>query len=219
MKKYFAFTLAESLIVLGIVAVLASLSIIATTKTKPDENIIMCRRAYSSTLSAVQNLMNDEELYPYANAPVSSSTLGSVYPNKKGFKGYATNTSSNNFALNFMKELNPIVSDNDSSASGDYGYKFTTSDGIYWEVADSMGSREYANVYVQVNGKDKSACIYNASKCPRPTAFIFRVNRYGDVTPVTSKSNANSRDFMAITYIRYPKITKQTQIKKVVGED
>jgi len=61
-----AFTMAEAMIVLGIVAVLAALSIVAVTNSKPDENIIMFRKAYSTTLQTVQSLMNDKDLYPDA---------------------------------------------------------------------------------------------------------------------------------------------------------
>lgn len=73
-KKNLAFTMSEALIVLGIVAVLATLSVIAITNAKPDENIIMYRRAYSNTLKVVQNLMADAQLYPNATTIAGNLT-------------------------------------------------------------------------------------------------------------------------------------------------
>ena len=212
MNKNFAFTLAEALIVLTIVAVLASLSVIATSKAKPDEHIIMFRRAYSTTLKVVQNLINDTTLYPNADKPVTTSPLGSVGSNKNGFKGN-TDSDTNNFAVNFKNSLNPI-SYNDGS-SGTYHSAFVTSDGIYWNISDFMHSDGYAMITVYLSGNSNKGCVYNSSSCPMPTKFIFKVSNLGQVTPVLSTASNAGPDLMAITYIRYNKANKQSQIAKV----
>lgn len=80
MKKRIAFTMSEAMIVLGIVAVLATLSVIAVNSAKPDENIIMFRRAYGTTLKVVQNLMSDSQLYPNATVVAYSDDDSNLNP-------------------------------------------------------------------------------------------------------------------------------------------
>ncbi len=64
MKKN-AFTMSEALIVLGIVAVLAALSVIALKNSKPDVDMVLYRHSYSKVRKVVSELLNDTELYPF----------------------------------------------------------------------------------------------------------------------------------------------------------
>lgn len=80
MRKRIAFTMSEAMIVLGIVAVLATLSVIAVNSAKPDENIIMFRRAYGTTLKVVQNLMSDSQLYPNATVVAYNDVDSNLNP-------------------------------------------------------------------------------------------------------------------------------------------
>jgi len=60
-----AFTMSEALIVLGIVAVLAALSVIALKNSKPDVDMVLYRHSYSKVRKVVSELLNDTELYPF----------------------------------------------------------------------------------------------------------------------------------------------------------
>ena len=225
-KNNTAFTLSEAMIVLGIVSVLAGLSIVAITNSKPDENIILFRRAYSTTAKVVQELLNDRELYPDSEAYKNISELGSV-DNKKGFEDrtisdevktkypYLEDVSERRkFAAIFAHKVNAITSEE----SGNYSVNFTTADGIYWTVSNCfyngcqhMGhassvptDRRYGTVYIYLNGEntDKS-CEYNSETCPYPTKFELNISSQGVITP---------QDPMACSYLRYPKATKNSQI-------
>ncbi len=212
MRKYFAFTLAEALIVLSIVAVLASISVVATNKSKPDEHIIMFRKAYATTVKTVQSLMNDTTLYPYADDPINSSALGSTGSNKKGLKGNGTNTASNNFAVNFLSKINATsVGD----TMGDYARNFYTPDGMYWVVEDYMHSNGYANIYIKTDAKG-GGC-YFSDRCPVPTKFRLEVSYNGTVTPRSTVKNC--KDYMAVAYLRYSKLNKQSQFANVSTGD
>ena len=57
----YAFTLAEALIVLGIVAILATLSTLAVTNVKPDEDVIMFRKAYRTISSAIEQIKKNNQ--------------------------------------------------------------------------------------------------------------------------------------------------------------
>ncbi len=209
MDKKIAFTLAEALIVLSIVAILASLSIVATTKSKPDEHIIMFRRAYSTTAKTVQSLLNDSSLYPDANGAENTSQLGSVSFNKRGLRGNGGDRSTNNFAFNFMSRLNTIDGSSSMSCTGSRPAtsSFSTADGIYWSITDNIQSSGYAYIDVQLNGQGKG-CAFDISTCPMPTNFTFKVGKLGNIEPVIGHSDAF--DYMAIAYLRYPKLTKQS---------
>lgn len=60
-----AFTMSEALIVLGIVAVLAALSVIALKNSKPDADMVLYRHSYGKVRKVVSELLNDTELYPF----------------------------------------------------------------------------------------------------------------------------------------------------------
>lgn len=62
MKK--AFTVAEGLVTLVIVGVLASVMISSVVKEKPDKNKIMIRNAYAQLTGVVNELVADSVLYP-----------------------------------------------------------------------------------------------------------------------------------------------------------
>ncbi len=156
MIKNKAFTMSEALIVLGIVAVLAALSVVAITNSKPDENITLFRRAYSTTAKIVQDMMNDRELYPNADEEAknidtdSDSVLGSVGLSK-GFMDFSIteemkqkhpylDTTGRKFAIAFAYKSNAVeISDIDNSTKA-----FTTPDGIYWTVKDCFITGGYA---------------------------------------------------------------------------
>ncbi len=92
-----AFTMSEALIVLGIVAVLATLSVLAVQNAKPDPDIVMFRKAYKTLHDIVQNLYYDKELYPNATDTLEVST-----------KGFVDNVYKGKFAEAFLARLNPV---------------------------------------------------------------------------------------------------------------
>lgn len=59
-----AFTLVETLIMVGIVGIIAIISIVSLKNMRPDKDAVMLRKAYSETAKAVNTLINDDYLYP-----------------------------------------------------------------------------------------------------------------------------------------------------------
>ena len=96
-----AFTMSEALIVLGIIAVIATLSVLAVQNAKPDPEIVMFKKAYKTTQDIIQNMYYDKELYPNATDPME------VAYNSDGTKILAKlNAESDSpFAFNLMKTL------------------------------------------------------------------------------------------------------------------
>lgn len=220
MKFNQAFTMAEALIVLSVVGVLAALSVVAVNNSKPDENIIMFRRGYATTAKAVQNLLNDTTLYPNANSTVTASKLGSSADNKKGLTD-TSGENGNNFAYNFALLINPITALTGTNCN-DTGNtlstktcKFTTADGIYWEVnSDMTSANPYATVLMKLYGEQGGSCTYDPTSCPKPTAFELRIDKLGNIKPVYKRNGRYKFDPVAATYLYYSKINKHSKIPR-----
>ncbi len=78
MKK--AFTVAEGLVTLVIMGVLASVMVSTVLKEKPDKNKIMIRNAYAELTGVVSQLVADSTLYPdFAEFGLGDNTRVSVW--------------------------------------------------------------------------------------------------------------------------------------------
>lgn len=218
MQSKNAFTMAEALIVLSVVGILAALSVVAVNNSKPDENIIMFRKGYATTAKAVQNLLNDTALYPNANSSETLSRLGNSIENKKGLTD-TSGTYKNNFAYNFALLVNPVTAlsgtncTNTTNVESTKTCKFTTADGIYWEVDSTMsGTSPNAYVTMHLYGQNGASCSYNANSCPRPTKFKLKIDKMGSIKPVLD--NGKTFDPVAATYLYYSKINKHSKIPR-----
>ena len=96
-----AFTMSEALIVLGIIAVIATLSVLAVQNAKPDPEIVMFKKAYKTTQDIMQNMYYDKELYPNATDPmeVAYNSDGTI------FLAQLNAESNSPFAFNLMRTL------------------------------------------------------------------------------------------------------------------
>ena len=65
MKRFKSgFTMAETIVTLGIVGVLAVISLTAIHNAKPNEEAVLLRKAYYELNRVVKELVNDDDLYP-----------------------------------------------------------------------------------------------------------------------------------------------------------
>jgi len=231
-----AFTMSEALIVLSVVSVLAALSVTAVSNAKPDESIIMFRKAYSMTTRIVNEMLNDKELYPYANEPDDEeSALGSAY-NMLGL-GDSTVTATmktnhpyltcsvddcdyyTKFADIFVHKANPLTVEQVQTSSGHGSMlssstcnNMTTPDGMFWSIC-SRARNLHVWITISVYTKGENAgCFYNATNCKVPTNFKFQLLHTSLTTPAPFDGSIEISDPMACSYLRYPKITKANKI-------
>ncbi len=225
-----AFTLAEGLMVLSIVSVLAAVSVTAVSNAKPDESIIMFRRGYKMMSTIINDMLNDRELYPYALerytgvAIPTDSLLGST----NAIKGFGDNS-----ITETMKANNPYLNCAVNSCDADFKFadifihkanpvsfndvlplqpnktkkEMVTPDGMYWYIySDSSmaiaGALGPMTITLYTNGKGKG-CTYHATNCKYPTNFIFNIQSDGKI---------ETTDPMACSYLRYTKVTKASKI-------
>lgn len=148
-----AFTLAETLIVLSIIGILATVSLGVWSKMIPDKEKIMFKKAYQTVEKTAGELVNDENLYPYAlNAIGFRNKENVTWPGENETFGGETK-----FCKLFERKLNVIVASRANECS-----TFTTSDGISYNIEDEAfgAGDDEATIFVDINGSDKDPnCI------------------------------------------------------------
>ena len=195
-KKNRAFSTNEVMIALTIVGIIAAILIPVIINSKPSNNKIMFRKAYSTLERAVQEMIDDETHYP--ESAVITLDDGITY--KKGFNYTAatTNGTNNKFTYLLSEKLNTVgLVDLPTVSEGGPGTfaKFTTADGINWaiyirrsdqdtdaetpETADNAGAVQFpictndtTNCYtlqvtVDVNGSNPPNCAENEMDADR----------------------------------------------------
>lgn len=212
--KYVAFTLAESLIVLGIISVLATLSTLALTNVKPDKDVIMFRKGYKTLFSAMEQIKKDTSLYHEVCGDdelslilnhCSLTVINPSYGRPDFYRAFAKliGAVDSNLVTN-STEIEPGIFGNEY-----YSDSFSTADGIYWEISDDYGLFYY-KLYMYPDGKKSvnKACIYDASDCKRPNKFYFVIDQYTAKITLPISFSDSTYNPIACTYLRYPKINK-----------
>lgn len=144
------FTLAEVMITLATLGVIAAILIPAITSLAPDRNKVMFKKAYYSLEQAISQLINDEVHYPSGSTWSSSGgpaecKNGSIYVNCSFYNTTATSDipvayKNNKFCYLLQQELNILKTDVACSRPDTtIPAQFTTSDGITWFVYDMYG--------------------------------------------------------------------------------
>jgi len=199
MKKN-AFTLAEILIVMALIGVIAIILLPNTKTLVPNKSLTMYKKAHSVTAQIVSNLIDDEDLYPEKTTADDdftsnlSNTDGAIYRSEE-------RSGSSKFCWLFAEMLNvtsAIKCDDGKKNRFTDGTKpsghFTTSDGIVWilPISEFTGnSDDYESIFIDINGDEgpnkfvKNDCTpYNddgSSKCRgvEPDRFEMKINKDG----------------------------------------
>lgn len=163
-----AFTLAEVMIALVMIGIMAALTIPIISSMGPNKKRVMFKKGYATLEQTVRELINSDVYYPVnmvSPTNCTSVTTGTVEDNtyrpdttECGF-AYAgitdtdvpatANTDSKKFYYLLSKKLNTIGTVN---YTDDTKKLFTTSDGIDWYAAPSEGNY---SIIIDVNGADK----------------------------------------------------------------
>ena len=202
MKKH-GFTLAEVLISLGIVAVVAALTAPSLINLMPDKSKLKVIKAHKIISDATSEMLNNPALY---RDKEPEDTTGDGVKNIVGSVGladfslpldYNTNvykrqasdyTSPSKYAYLLMEKLE--LSD-EPTGNVDSGLSFTTIDGMYWTIIkdkvapnDDFCLEVDYKVTIDLDGPDKGENSIAKSGVKRPDQFQFKVDTYGKVTGV-----------------------------------
>ena len=82
MNKMKAFTLTESLIMIAIVGVIATITIVSLAGLKPNKDKMLLQKAYKATMSAVAELTNDPVAYPPLKSAMNQDVVFSLNKQK-----------------------------------------------------------------------------------------------------------------------------------------
>lgn len=164
------FTLAEELLVIGLLGVLSAILIPVINNVQPGENRALFRKAYANVEEIVNDMITDESIYPSD----LMTTVGTYkYPSGFAYMADPTGLSAsvNKFCFYFRMHLNTMSASCPYNSWGGAITEFaTTTDGMVWYISYyagkpqfvvmTPGNREYyTKIIVDVNGDKGPNCI------------------------------------------------------------
>lgn len=187
MKK-FGYTLAEVLIAMTIIGVLASLTLPMVNKFKPDSSKAMYIRAYDSIAEILSVLVDNTTIYPVKNTDDGPSYLETPLANTVAvnYDGISIPAGNNKMCYVFAISFNataPYCARNAAALTNvtNDNYDFITKNGIrFWYTSSVAGK---ATFLIDVDPKtDSFNCEYNATSCKHPDRFRFNIEPNGSFT-------------------------------------
>ena len=209
-----AFTLAEVLVTMTILGVLIALTTRALSDVKPNQEMIMFKKAYYTTSRVVSELVNDEDLYPenlddMTHDALANTTIEAQTGNGEAMYKGIPYSGPGKFCRLFAAKLNINLNACNARTAINNGGNFVTTDGMSWSMPASEGiftgadNREY--IVVDVNGPNRGDnCTLDnvnnlgTTRCNGsqiPDQFIISVGKYGEV----STNSELSRRYLSST--------------------
>lgn len=157
-----AFTLAEAVITLIFLSIIAAHIISSVNTTRPSSEKVLFKKAYSTVENTVSNLINDDRLYPVSYQQLTFNNL--TQECQKGFLETTTGTLDDVNTKSTFIAYNDLVSNSKCNAGtklvrlfcaslnttkancSDYSCEFTTTDGMSWEIEENSSPASYSPV-------------------------------------------------------------------------
>lgn len=199
MKKL-AYTLAEALIAMVIIGIIAAITLPMMNKFMPDGNKALYLKTYDSLVEITQALVANPRLYPITN-----EGDGTIYTNYPLYNtDFIATVDGTNYGGNLAKycqllatsfgdvptncSSNPLPTEPSWTEDN---ISFTAPNGIAFMVYTDAGLengeigrlvRYRSDVYIDVNGVEKgNNCSFDATSCKQPDRFKFEVSSDGKV--------------------------------------
>ncbi len=213
MIKKHGFTLAETLITLGIIGVVAALTIPMANSLKPDENKVLYLKAFDTLTQTVQGLVSNTQIFPICRRVdnlncsrfplfnMDQTTIVAKY-NKAKYSGTAKlcNLLADSLGAE-NADCSKVALQNSDMASNkgesiDKAFdslidnqKFYTPNGMQFVFNQAQNSETTTQasylleIYVDINGNNLPNCIYDKDSCKNPDRFKFQLYADGTLRP------------------------------------
>lgn len=229
--KQRAYTLAEILIALGIIGVLAAVMLPMVNKYKPDTTKVLYLNTYDALAESVSAAANNRsyyivdngtynfERYPFANLDAYIDSTNPAHRIAEGQNKLCRVLSEN---FNILEEPSVIATGNVSCRNNAAAYDinrpetfradFTIKNGVEFMIATRANNPQpnnnnyETNIAIDINGAGNgNNCTYDRNNCRKPDRFTFRVSADAALLPT---------DEMGIRYLE-----TRTNLKYKKDED
>ena len=192
MKLKRGFTLAEVLVTLAVIALIATITLPALWGSAPNKEQIMLKKAYYLLSRNVNEMINDEDLYPerdderlsgFSNTDIHDQTADGRQAKFHGQEYPGDRTKFCHLMAARMNIRGQVTCN--AARTLDQGGNFETADGIIWSIPitdfNRGGANVNAEVQVDVSGRSGRNC-FEGGNCTIPDRFRILVDRYGRIT-------------------------------------
>ena len=193
--KFKAFTLAEILIALIIVAIVSAAVMSGFKGLTSNVNKPAFQKCYNHMVTTVNDMLNDKMAYPDIPISASDLTLMGLLNN------YNEDGTTNNYKF-FNQFKSRTLGAIETNTTKSNSMSFIAQDKSYWQITNaSNSSTSYKVITFDVNGTDKlpncpididSANAAASKDCQDPDRFQFRVDRDGSIH-IADLSGYNSK--------------------------
>lgn len=175
------FTLAELLITLGIIGLVAAITAPILTGIMPDKDKVQVLKYYKMISDITTDLLNNPGIYwvPAGNycKGLGCAQQPLVPPYNEGYFSYYCKYS------RLLAANMELVEDVPESTGNTITFK--TIDGTDWYAwENALGGTDNFSAYLEMdlNGKDQGVNCYYTSRCRKPDTFRFHIDTYGKIT-------------------------------------
>lgn len=181
------YTLAEILVCIGIIGVLAAICIPLVNKYKPDPIKAMYISNYNAILTALREISSNETIYPprndgenidYRKIPLFNTVKINLTKDEAFGGNSAKLCELLAKSMNAVGEIN-CPSSYSSYSDSEFKPSFVIPNGTQYFVTSDIADSSYqTDIYFDVNGKNGNNCLYS-DNCKKPDRFKVMVNVEG----------------------------------------
>lgn len=166
MNKLKGFTLAEILIAMLVLGIIIAASVPVILQMTPNKNAVMMKKAYYTTETIVESLINDTTYYPDDSKGFEDSTVVKI-PGTADDCPSATKLQCL-FAskLNIKEDLSTIC-----TTAPPNPIIVTTMDGMSWNLSGLSNSSADGSLSIDVDGADNGVAAYFGGACPNSESW------------------------------------------------
>lgn len=230
-----AYTLAEILIALGIVGILAAVMLPMVNKYKPDTTKVLYLNTYDALAETISDMASNGAYYtedngvflfsqyPFANLDDYVDSTNERHRIAGGRNKFCRVLAEN---FNIINETNELNCDNNLMVNTGAGFRpsFTHKNGVEFMVGTNTNApRQNNNIYqtdivIDINGVDNGEnCVYR-NDCQKPDRFTFKVSADAEFLPT---DEMGIRYLETRTNLKYKKVedyANGTQLEEDIRE-